>query len=208
MDTHALLDRHSDALALFTDRVHAVRPDQWDDATPCAEWTVRDLVNHLTAEQLWVPPLVVEGRGTAEAGGTFDGDVLGAHPAVTWDRAASAAKAAFNGPGALERTVVLSYGERPATAYCAQMVADATVHAWDLSRAIGADETLPDDLVAFTAREVAPYATGLARSGMFSPAVKPPPDADAQTKLLCLLGREPWSREWADRSGGAGGTSV
>ncbi|WP_338674006.1 TIGR03086 family metal-binding protein [Streptomyces sp. SCSIO 30461] len=191
MDTVALLDRHSEALALFTERVHAVRPDQWDRATPCAEWTVRDLVNHLTAEQLWVPLLVGAGRGTAEAGDAFDGDVLGAHPAVTWDRAASGAKAAFNMPGALDRTVELSYGERTAADYCAQMVADATVHTWDLSRAIGADEALPEALVEFTAREVAPYAAGPARSGLFATAVEPPPGADAQTELLCLLGREP-----------------
>ncbi|MFE7773430.1 TIGR03086 family metal-binding protein [Streptomyces sp. NPDC057445] len=203
-----LLARHAEALALFTDRVHAVRPGQWDAPTPCAEWSVRDLVSHLTVEQLWVPPLVREGRGIDEVGDAFDGDVLGEHPAVSWDRAASAAKAAFNEPGALERTVRLSYGRSTGAAYCAQMAADATVHAWDLSRGIGADEDLPDALVDFTAREVAPYAAGLAKSGLFAPAVEPPPGADARTELLCLLGRRPWSREWADRSGGAGRTSV
>ncbi|WP_351222791.1 TIGR03086 family metal-binding protein [Streptomyces sp. NPDC002133] len=186
-----LLDRHAEALALFTDRVHAVRPDQWEAPTPCTEWSVRDLVNHLTAEQLWVSPLVGEGRTMADVGDAFDGDVLGEHPAVTWDCAASAAKAAFNEPGALERTVELSYGESTVAAYCAQMVADATVHAWDLSRAIGADEALPGALVDFTEREVAPYAAGLAKSGLFAPAVTPPAGAGVQTQLLCLLGRKP-----------------
>ncbi|MER6995672.1 TIGR03086 family metal-binding protein [Streptomyces sp. NPDC000410] len=186
-----LLDRHAEALALFTDRVHAVRADQWDAPTPCAEWSVRDLVNHVTVEQLWVPPLVGEGRTIADVGDAFDGDVLGDHPAVTWDRAASAAKAAFNEPGALERTVELSYGDSPVTAYCAQMVADAVVHAWDLSRGIGADETLPDELVDFVRREVSPYAADLVKSGLFAAPVEPPAGADAQTKLLCMLGRHP-----------------
>lgn len=186
-----LLDRHAEALALFTERVHAVRPDQWDAPTPCEEWSVRDLVNHLTAEQLWVPPLVREGRILADVGAAFDGDVLGEHPAVTWDRAASAAKAVMSEPGALDRTVPLSYGESTVVAYCAQMVADMTVHAWDLSRGIGADETLPGALVDFTAREVAPYAADLVKSGLFATAVQPPAGADPQTKLLCLLGRDP-----------------
>lgn len=90
-----LLDRHGEALDLFTDRVHAVRADQWGASTPCAEWSVRDLVNHLTAEQLWVPPLVSEGRTMAEVGDAFDGDVLGDDPVAAWDRAAAAARAAF-----------------------------------------------------------------------------------------------------------------
>jgi uncharacterized protein (TIGR03086 family) len=186
-----LLDRHAEALALFTERVHAVRAEQWDAPTPCTGWSVRDLVNHVTAEQLWVPPLVGEGRSAADVGDSYDGDVLGGHPAVTWDRAASAAKAAFREPGALERGVGLSYGETTVAAYCAQMTADMIVHAWDLSRAIGADDALPEPLVGFAAGEVAPYAAELAGSGMFAPAVEPPEGADPQTKLLCLLGRRP-----------------
>jgi hypothetical protein len=41
----------------FDARVQAIRPDQWDAPTPCSDWTVRDLVNHVTVEELWVPPL-------------------------------------------------------------------------------------------------------------------------------------------------------
>ncbi|MFV0126903.1 TIGR03086 family metal-binding protein [Streptomyces sp. HMX112] len=184
-----LLARHAEALALFTERVHAVGADQWDAPTPCAEWSVRDLVNHLTGEQLWVVPLVREGRTIEEVGDAFDGDVLGDDPAGAWDRAAAAARDAFTERGALTRTVRLSYGDTPATAYCSQMVADAVLHAWDLSRAIGAPERLPDDLVEFTSVEVSPYASELAGSGLFAPPLTPPPGADAQTRLLAMVGR-------------------
>ncbi|MGW2178340.1 TIGR03086 family metal-binding protein [Streptomyces sp. NPDC001732] len=184
-----ILERHGEALRLFTDRVHAVRDDQWSAPTPCTEWTVRDLVAHLTAEQLWVPSLVTEGRTVAEVGDAFDGDVLGEDPVAAWERAAAGARGAFEAPGALERTVNLSYGDTPADAYCAQMVADAVVHAWDLSRAIGADERLPALLVDFTRREVGPYAKDLSGSGLFAPPVGTPADADPQTELLALLGR-------------------
>ncbi|MDK0523238.1 TIGR03086 family metal-binding protein [Streptomyces sp. ML-6] len=184
-----ILERHGEALRLFTDRVHAVRDDQWSAPTPCTEWTVRDLVAHLTAEQLWVPSLVTEGRTVAEVGDAFDGDVLGDDPVAAWDRAAAGAREAFAAPGALERTVNLSYGDTPADAYCAQMVTDAVVHAWDLSRAIGADERLPALLVEFARREVGPYAKDLSGSGLFAPPVATPADADPQTALLALLGR-------------------
>lgn len=186
-----LLRQHGRALDLFTGRVHAVRADQWDAPTPCAEWTVRDLVDHLVTEQLWVPPLVRDGAAIEEVGDTFDGDMLGPDPVASWDTAAAAARAAFAEPGALERTVHLSYGDTPARDYCAQMITDLVVHSWDLARAIGADEGLPDDLVATATREVTPYAEELSKSGLFAPAVQPPPGADASTRLLCLLGRRP-----------------
>ncbi|SPF00078.1 TIGR03086 family metal-binding protein [Streptomyces sp. MA5143a] len=190
-EPHPLLARHAEAQDLFGDRVHAVRDDQWGAATPCAEWTVRDLVNHLVSEQLWVPPLVRDSRMIEEVGDTFDGDLLGPDPAASWDTAARSAREAFAAPGALERTVHLSYGDTPATAYCAQMIADLVVHAWDLSRAIGADERLPEELVTFTTQEIAPYAGDLEKSGLFAAPVEPPAGADAQTALLCLLGRRP-----------------
>lgn len=195
---HPILARHAEALDLFTDRVHAVRPDQWDAPTPCTEWSVYDLVNHLTAEQLWVPPLVTDGCTVEEVGDAFDGDVLGGEGdeggeeedwAAVWDRAAEAARKAFRAPGALDRKVRLSSGETQVSAYCAQMTADAAVHAWDLSRAIGADERLPEDLVRFTVREFTPYAADLEKTGLFAAPVDPPPGADVQTKLLSLLGR-------------------
>ncbi|KAK1183098.1 TIGR03086 family metal-binding protein [Streptomyces sp. NBS 14/10] len=185
-----LLARHGEALDLFTERVHAIRPDQWDDPTPCSEWTVRDLVNHLAVEQMWVPPLVREGRTIAEQGDSFEGDLLGDDPVAAWDKAATAAREAFTAPGALERTVELSYGESPAAEYCAEITIDAAVHAWDLARAIGADERIPKPLVDFSVRAVAPYAAELEKSGMFAAAVEPPSGADAQTRLLALLGRE------------------
>ncbi|MEV6670702.1 TIGR03086 family metal-binding protein [Streptomyces sp. NPDC051162] len=189
MRSDTLLERHAEALALFTDRVHAVDPGQWGDPTPCTEWTVRELVNHLTAEQLWVPPLL-DGASLADLGDSLDGDVLGDDPAATWDAAATAAREAFGAPGALERTVQLSYGPTAADAYASQMISDAVVHAWDLSRAIGADERLPAALVEFTRREVEPYAGTLSGTGLFADPVETSAGADAQTRLLAQLGRK------------------
>ncbi|MEV8531955.1 TIGR03086 family metal-binding protein [Streptomyces sp. NPDC051211] len=187
--TDALLERHAEALRLFGERVHAVREDQWGAPTPCTDWTVRDLVNHVTGEQLWIPPLVTEGRSVEEVGDALSGDLLGEDPAGVWDGAAAAAHAAFAEPGALDRTVSLSYGPTPGSAYCSELTTDCVVHAWDLSRAIGADDRLPDDLVEASIKQVMPYADGLAASGLFAPPVDIPPGADAQTRLLAMLGR-------------------
>ncbi|QKW10163.1 TIGR03086 family protein [Streptomyces sp. NA04227] len=186
-----LLERHGKALDLFGDRVRSVRPGQWEDGTPCEEWNVRDLVNHLTSEQLWVPPLLREGATLDEVGDRYDGDVLGADPVAAWERAAEGSREAFATPGVFDGTVQLSYGETAVTHYCAEMICDLVVHAWDLSRAIGAEERLPGDLVDFVVRQLTPRAADLARSGLFAPPVEPPPEATVQTKLLCLVGRRP-----------------
>ncbi|MFC9295408.1 TIGR03086 family metal-binding protein [Streptomyces sp. NPDC057011] len=184
-----LLEQHAAALRLFGERLRAVADDQWDAPTPCTEWTVRDLVNHVTGEQLWIPPLVADGRTVEEMGDAFSGDVLGEDPVAAWDKASAAAHAAFAAPAALERTVRLSYGPALGSAYCSELTADCIVHTWDLSRGIGADDRLPDDLVEFSIKEVMPYADGLAASGMYAEPLEVPAGANAQTRLLALLGR-------------------
>ncbi|MFD3549725.1 TIGR03086 family metal-binding protein [Streptomyces sp. NPDC058655] len=184
-----LLERHAEALRLFGERVRAVTDDQWDAPTPCAEWTVRDLVNHVTGEQLWAERLV-SGRTVEEVGDELSGDLLGDDPVAAWDRASAAARAAFAAPGALDRTVRLSYGPALGSAYCSELTADCVVHAWDLARGIGADDRLPDGLVEFSVKEVMPYADGLAAGGMYAPPLEVPAGSDAQTRLLGLLGRK------------------
>ncbi|MET9568940.1 maleylpyruvate isomerase N-terminal domain-containing protein [Streptomyces virginiae] len=65
--------------------VRAVKGDRWDAPTPCTEWTVRDLVNHVTGEQLLIPPLIAGGRTLEELGDAFPGDVPGDDPVAAWD---------------------------------------------------------------------------------------------------------------------------
>jgi uncharacterized protein (TIGR03086 family) len=67
--------------------------------------------------------------------------------------------------------------------------ADLVIHRWDLARATGQDEALPDDEVARLQQQLEPMDERMRGPGAFGPKVEPPPDADAQTKLLCFLGR-------------------
>ncbi|WP_354638843.1 TIGR03086 family metal-binding protein [Kitasatospora camelliae] len=188
-DQRELLRLHAEALDTFGRHVRAVTPGQWDDPTPCTDWTVRDLVNHLAAEQLWVPEMLA-GRTVAEVGDRFDGDVLGEDPVALWTAAAEAARAGFAEPEALERTVRLSYGPRSAAGYCREMTVDAIIHAWDLAQGIGADARMPEAAARWALAEVTPYADALPSSGLFAPAVPVAEDADPQTRLLGLVGRD------------------
>jgi uncharacterized protein (TIGR03086 family) len=64
------------------------------------------------------------------------------------------------------------------------------VHAWDLARGIGGDESLDPQLVRVVYGRTQPHADALAASGLFEPPVPVDADADEQTKLLALFGRQ------------------
>jgi uncharacterized protein (TIGR03086 family) len=187
--TSDVLDLYERALAEFGARVHAVAPDQWGCPTPCKDWEVRNLVGHLVAEQLWVPPLLA-GKRVADLGAGFaSGDVLGADPVAAWDAAAAAARAAFTDAGT-ERTVHLSYADRPAEEYARELVFDLVVHTWDLARGISGDEDLDPELVEAVYAAIEPD-TDLTESGLFDEPVPVPDTADEQTKLIAFTGRTP-----------------
>jgi uncharacterized protein (TIGR03086 family) len=175
--------------ALFGSRVHATRADQWSQATPCTEWDVNTLVDHVIDEHLWVPPLL-GGHDLATAGGIVDSVKRGFGPdrVAAWDTASLDSQRAFGEPGALERDVALSRGPTPATDYIGEMIADLTIHGWDLGRAVGVREPLPDELVQF----VFPLAERFSGAEpYFARAVEPPDNATDEERMIALTGRLP-----------------
>jgi uncharacterized protein (TIGR03086 family) len=176
------------AVGHFGELVHQVDEGQWSHQTPCTEWDVRALVNHLVYEARWAPPLL-EGQTIEQVGSRFEGDLLGADPKASYDDASAGLLDAARGDGALDRTVHLSYGDTPASAYLTQLACDFVIHGWDLARAIGADGTIDADLLEMARREAEANRELLAASGLFDPVPDVPDDADAQTRTLALYGR-------------------
>jgi uncharacterized protein (TIGR03086 family) len=179
---------HQRATESFGARVQAIRDDQWDSGTPCQEWDVRTLVNHLVSENRWMPPLLAGGT-IAELGDLFEGDLLGDDGKAAWEDSATEAVAAVHGDGAMDRTVHLSFGDFPGQEYTMQVFADLLVHGWDLARAIGADERLDPDLVEACASWFTAMESGYRAAGAIGPRVDLPADADSQTRLLSMFGR-------------------
>jgi uncharacterized protein (TIGR03086 family) len=185
-----LLQAHGTALAGFDRVVGRIGARDWAAPTPCTEWTVRDLLNHLVYEQLWAPELL-GGAALAEIGDRFDGDVLGDDPAGRWRTSSKAAREAWLRPGALDGEVELSYGPAPATDYGWQMTLDLAVHGWDLATAIGAESPL-DPEIADTLLDVFEDQIPRWRSfGIFAAPVPVEPDAGSPARLLGILGRNP-----------------
>jgi uncharacterized protein (TIGR03086 family) len=183
-----IVDLYTRASERYGGLVYSVRADHWAGPTPCTDWDVRALVNHLASENLWVPPLF-EGKTIADVGDRFDGDVLGEDPKSAWSASASPAVAAVQGEGAMGRIVHLSFGDVPGSEYAWQMFADLLIHGWDLARAIGTDESLPPDMIDACARWFDEREAQYRQVGAITDRPDVPPDADAQTVLLARFGR-------------------
>jgi uncharacterized protein (TIGR03086 family) len=179
---------HRRAVEGWQAKVEGVAGAQWGESTPCADWDVRALVNHVVGEELWTVPLV-EGATLEDVGDRFDGDVLGAQPLRAAREAARAAvdamTAALGGGG----TVLLSFGTVPIEEYAAQLTADHVVHGWDLAAATGQDRSIDPEV----AQHVAAWFEEREELYRSAGAVGPRTAAadDPQSQLLAVFGRDP-----------------
>jgi uncharacterized protein (TIGR03086 family) len=184
-----LAQLHRRALDQTGRTVAGIRPDQLSGPTPDMEWDVRGLLNHVVAGNLWADELA-RGRTIEEVGDRLDGDVLGADPSAAYDASAKVAAAAFEEPGALDAPCAVSYGPVPGSVYAGHRFLDVLIHGWDLATATGQDTTLDPELVQGCLEVVEPQLSMLQASGAFGPAVEVDEDADPQTRLLAMLGRD------------------
>jgi uncharacterized protein (TIGR03086 family) len=183
---------HERTVGEWTRIVTGLDASHWGRGTPCTDWTVRDLVNHVVGEELWTVPLV-QGKTIEEVGDRFDGDVLGEDPVGRARAAAEEAVAAVSERAPEGGTVHLSYGEEQLGEYVHQLAADHLVHAWDLATASGQDATLDPELVDALSGWFAEREELYRSAGAIGARVAEPGD-DPQSRLIVGFGRDPgWS---------------
>jgi uncharacterized protein (TIGR03086 family) len=169
------------------DLIAGVQADQWDDPTPCAKWTVRDLGNHLVGGGAM---FAASFRGeTVEMDESGMPDMLGDDATGAWDRVVGDFEAAVSTPGAMDREVVLPFATLPAQVALDIATFDLLVHAWDLARATGQSFDPPEDVVA-AGRQVAETVVGGLRDGdTFKDAVEAPAGTSPMDDLAAYCGR-------------------
>ncbi len=182
---------HRQALTATRKVVAGIKPNQWHDSTPCAEWDVRELANHVISGNWWAAELA-NGATIASVGNRLDGDVLGTDPLRAYDDSAAVAAEVFEREGAMSAPCAVSYGPVPGSMYCGHRFIDVFVHGWDLAKATGQSTDLDPALVAACLEVVKPQAEMFAGSGMFGDgAPSPVAGTDPQRELLTMLGRNP-----------------
>jgi uncharacterized protein (TIGR03086 family) len=173
--------------------IRNVRSEQWSDPTPCTEWTIRDVVNHIAGENLWAVEIFA-GKTINEVGDRLNGDLVGSDPSGAYAGSVQPASAAAMNSGAMDATCHLSFGDFPGSEYAAQLFQDTLVHGWDIAVASGQDATLDADLVEACLPITERLAEEWRSAGIFGEKLDAGPAASPQARLLALLGRREHSQ--------------
>ncbi|HEY2812711.1 MAG TPA: TIGR03086 family metal-binding protein [Acidimicrobiales bacterium] len=151
--------------------------DQLDQRTPCEQWTVRDLLNHMIETQRY---FTTTARGEEAAmPNPSPPSLIGDDPAATYEETRQETLSAYRQPGVLEKS-----GMGLGIAFVDQMV-----HGWDLATATGQDAEMPDDLATSAFAMIDGQLTAERRGDAFKPPVDLGDGASAQEKLLAYTGR-------------------
>lgn len=183
-------DAFPEPLVLYraaTDRavavVEAVRPEQLGSPTPCTEWTVQHLIDHLVDGTVYLLS-ALDGR---EAEPRVQATV------AEYRRGIADVLVALAVPEAMKRTCTSPLGfEWPMPQAVAGTFMDVLIHTWDLARATGQDEKLDPALVNACSAMFLPDMPERGRAaGIIGPAVEVGNDASSQDRLLAAMGRRP-----------------
>jgi len=173
----------------ITDLVANVSPDQLSNATPCANWDTRGLLNHLVGGAT----LIGSAMGGNPMEMDLDGpmpDLVGDDPAGAWAQAIQTFNAGADSEGAMERDITLPLGTLPGGVILEMLTFDLLVHAWDLSQATGQAFDPPADVVeqaTATARQM--LAPEFRDGDTFAAEVTPSDTATDMERLAAFTGR-------------------
>ena len=179
--------------------VEQIKDDQWELAVP-AEMTprvpgstLRQVIGYHAYDDAWVPDTLA-GKTIEEVGdahGDPQGDLLGDEPATAFAAVVATAVAAVRRFTDLDAVVHLTYGDYPAREYLKHITFFRGSRVYDIARFIGADTTMPADLVQGLWEELEPQAEEWRKIGVFGAAVEVSADAPLQDRFLALTGRDP-----------------
>ena len=174
----------------FARRLRLVGPDDWRRPTPCSEWDVRELVNHVVGANVRYQ-LLLRGAPTEQVEAMRTVDHLGDDALASFVATAEGVVACFHEDGALQRIAHHATGDRTGRELLSMRILDAAIHGWDLARAIRTDETLDDDVVAFLLTYTADLDLGPQQRAFALADANTPHNASPRDQLLHRLGRHP-----------------
>jgi uncharacterized protein (TIGR03086 family) len=150
---------------------------QLNATTPCDDWVVHDLMSHMLETQQY---FVASAQGReASPPSPVPTTTLGDDPVADFEQARAEMLRTFAQPGVIDKT-----GPSLGIAF-----SDQLLHGWDLARATGQDETMPDGLPEAAYEMIHGRFTDEQRKGIFKPEVTVAANSSAQEKLLAYTGR-------------------
>ncbi len=176
-----------DAAAEHADRIIAgTRPDQLDDPTPCTDWDVRALLNHMIGGNLIVAATVAGAPSPDRSR-----DFVGADHVSAYRSSVKELAAAIREHDVLAGRYQLPFGEVSGAQLVTLRANDTLVHAWDLARATGQPRDIDPDLCDWSMSVFRSIPMRRGEGGPFGPERTAPPDAGPADRLAAFVGREP-----------------
>lgn len=181
-DTMEPLSQLDELAPLLGGVVGGIAPDQLDRPTPCADFTVRGVLEHMIEG---ATAFAAAYRGDTPSQPDLSDPVGGFGPALT------SLGEAIGAPGALDRTVAAPFGELPGETFARFVVLDGLVHGWDMATATGQAYTPSDELVAAADAFARQVLDPLRDGQTFAAAVEPAAEATPIERLAAYTGRRP-----------------
>ncbi|MEY2432657.1 MAG: hypothetical protein QOC92_2382 [Acidimicrobiaceae bacterium] len=174
-------DQLDEILPLLNKLVEPLDKTQLDAPTACANFTVRNVLEHMIGGATMFAAAF---RGEAPAAAETT-DLVAAFPKAMADL-----QDAVRSPGALDRTISAPFGEVPGETFARFVAMDGLVHGWDIATATGQSYDPPADVVAqvdaFTRQAI---SEGMRDGDTFAAAVEPPAGASPLVQLVAFTGR-------------------
>lgn len=186
---------HRTAVTISVDIVSRVRADDLDRPTPCGDWTLRDLLAHMTVQHLG---FAAAARGHGGDPGLWDANPDEPDPVGAYATAAADVLDAFAADDVL--TAELELPEfAPVTRYPgAQAIGfhfiDYVAHGWDVAATLGVPYEIPDDVAAAVLPLALQVPNGAGRGApgaAFAAAIESGDGSSDLDRFLLWLGREP-----------------
>lgn len=188
MDLPTLMDK---AARTAIEVVGKVEDEQLELLTPCQNWNVRTLANHLV---FWAAfrSEVAARKQTPPPERESDVDLITGDWVGTFEHQVHRAVAAWGEPGALEGMTAVAGGQTPAPVIAQMLVGELVVHGWDLAKATGQELTVDPEVADATHATVVLFAEMGLEAQIFGDPVAVPDSAPVLDKALALSGRDPY----------------
>lgn len=175
--------------------MEGIRQGQADMGTPCAEWNVIDVMNHLigvlelTAGCMADSPSDIRPN---EADSSYAGETSVAVLAQAHHAESARVLELAGRQGIPDRVAATPFGDMPVNQIMVGTLPDQIVHGWDLAKATGQDTTLDPGLVEFTHGMLSSGFADMGREAGFNgPEIAVSDDAGPQDKMIAYMGRQP-----------------
>jgi uncharacterized protein (TIGR03086 family) len=173
--------------------VKGVEDDQLDSATPCAEYTVRDLLGHIIGLTAAFANAARK-QGSTDAPPGSPGDLVTGDWRARIETQLTDLAQAWRDPAAWDGMTSPGGVEVPAELAGKIALNELVLHGWDLAVATGqpfsCDEASARGSLEFTSLVNSPE-WGAGREGLFTEVVEVPEDASPLHRTLGLSGRDP-----------------